>query len=125
MFQRAEWLLLLPAKMADSSPQRFHDQLRSQFQPHGILCFLQKLFLAGTVNLSIYLRLLQATENKQQFDEQAGKQYFEKLYEADHDYWYNRLRKVRKDEAANPELAAAITEAFEAFRMEAVRRKNA
>jgi len=69
-------------------------------------------------------RTVQATENKRQFDERAGKQYYEQLYEADYNYWYNRLRKVKKNETANPELAAAVKEAFEAFRLEAVRRKN-
>ena len=48
----------------------------------------------------------------------------EQLYDAAYYYWYNRLRKLRREKAANPEKAAAVGEAFKAFRKEAVKRKG-
>ncbi len=38
-------------------------------------------------------------------------------------YWYNRLRKLKKGSAANPERATAFKAEFDSFRKEAVRRK--
>lgn len=69
-------------------------------------------------------RKKQAAEAKREFDERAKGNRLEQLYDAAYYYWYNRLRKLRREKAANPEKAAAVGEAFKAFRKEAVKRKG-
>jgi hypothetical protein len=68
-------------------------------------------------------RKVQAVEVKRDFDERAKGDRLEQLDEAAYYYWYNRLRKLRKGKAANPDKAAAFKVEFDAFRAEAVRRK--
>ena len=68
-------------------------------------------------------RKKKATTAKKEFDERAKGDMLEQLDEAAYYYWYNRLRKLRKGKAANPERAAAFKAAFDEFRKEAVRRK--
>jgi hypothetical protein len=70
-------------------------------------------------------RKVQAVEAKREFDERAKGDRLEQLDEAAYYYWYNRLRKLRKGKAANPDKAAAFKAAFDEFRTEAVRRKAA
>jgi hypothetical protein len=70
-------------------------------------------------------RKKQAIESKREFDERAKGDRLEQLDEAAYYYWYNRLRKLRKGEAANLERAAAFKATFDEFRKEAVRRKAA
>jgi len=65
----------------------------------------------------------QAVTAKREYDERAKGDRLEQLDEAAYYYWYNRLRKLRKGKAANPEKAAAFKVAFDDFRKEAVRRK--
>ena len=66
----------------------------------------------------------QAVTAKREFDDRAKGDRLEQLDEAAYYYWYNRLRKLRKGKAANPERAAAFKAAFDGFRKEAVRRKG-
>jgi hypothetical protein len=68
-------------------------------------------------------RKKQAITAKREFDERAKGDRLEQLDEAAYYYWYNRLRKLRKGKAANPDKAAAFKAAFDIFRKEAVRRK--
>ena len=68
-------------------------------------------------------RKVQAVDAKREFDERAKGDRLEQLDEAAYYYWYNRLRKLRKGKAANPEKAAAFKVAFDDFRKEAVKRK--
>ena len=70
-------------------------------------------------------RKVQAVEAKREFDERAKGDRLEQLDEAAYYYWYNRLRKLRKGKAANPDKAAAFKVAFDKFREEAKRRKAA
>ena len=65
----------------------------------------------------------QAVTAKREFDERAKNDRLEQLDEAAYYYWYNRLRKLRKEKNANPEKMAAFKTAFDGFRSEAVRRK--
>ncbi|GHU81016.1 hypothetical protein FACS1894191_7430 [Clostridia bacterium] len=69
-------------------------------------------------------RKKQAVEAKREFDERAKSDRLEQLHEAVYYYWYNRLRKLRRGKAANPDKAAAVGEAFKVFRKEAVRLKG-
>ena len=69
-------------------------------------------------------RKQQAAEAKREFDERAKGDRLEQLHEAAYYYWYNRLRKLKRGKAANLEKAAAVGEAFKAFRKEAVKRKG-
>ena len=49
----------------------------------------------------------------------------EQLDETAYNYWYTRLRKLKKEKRADSEKAAAVKAAFDAFRKEAVTRKGA
>lgn len=104
-------------------------------------------------------RKKQAAEAKREFDERAKGDRLEQLYEAAYYYWYNRLRKLKREKAAKKRVptksvdfvgrggateradngslpplehsevrdddkAAAVGEAFKAFRKEAVKRKG-
>jgi hypothetical protein len=68
-------------------------------------------------------RKVQAAEAKREFDARTKGDKLEQLYEAAYQYWYNRLRKLIKGKAADPEKAAVFKDEFDAFREEAVRRK--
>lgn len=68
-------------------------------------------------------RKVQAVQAKREFDERAKGDLLEQTHEAAYYYWYNRLRKLKRAEAA-PEKVAAVSDAFEAFRKEAVRQKS-
>jgi len=73
-------------------------------------------------------RRVQARENKREFDERAKGDKLEQLHENAYNYWYNRLRKLKKgnaNNAANTEKAAAVSAAFKEYRREAVKRKAA
>lgn len=69
-------------------------------------------------------RKKQAVEAKREFDERAKNDRLEQLHESAYYYWYNRLRKLKRGKAADLEKAAAVGEAFKAFRKEAVNRKG-
>ena len=69
-------------------------------------------------------RKKQAAEAKREFDERAKQDRLEQLHEAAYYYWYNRLRKLKRGKAANPQKAAAVESAFQMFRKEAVKRKG-
>ena len=69
-------------------------------------------------------RKVKAVEAKREFDERAKNDRTEQLDEAAYYYWYNRLRRLRKGKAADPEKAAAVAVAFKVFRKEAVKRKK-
>ena len=68
-------------------------------------------------------RAKQAAENKRQFDERAKDSAHEKLYGNTYDYWYNRIRKLKKKNAPEVVITEAET-AFSIFRSEAVRLKS-
>ena len=70
-------------------------------------------------------RRVQALESKREFDERAKGDRLEQLHENAYNYWYNRLRKLKKGNAADPEKAAVVGAAFKMYRKEAVRRKTA
>jgi hypothetical protein len=70
-------------------------------------------------------RRVQAVENKREFDERAKGDKLEQLHESAYNYWYNRLRKLKKGNAADPERTAAVDAAFKVYRKEAVKRKTA
>lgn len=69
-------------------------------------------------------RKVQALQAKQQFDERTKDNRLEQLHESAYYYWYNRLRKLKRAKDTAPERLAAAQEAFQAFRVEAVRRKT-
>jgi hypothetical protein len=64
-------------------------------------------------------------ESKREFDERAKGDRLEQLHENAYNYWYNRLRKLKKGNAADPERAAVVGAAFKVYRREAVKRKTA
>jgi hypothetical protein len=70
-------------------------------------------------------RRVQAVTAKQEFDERARGDRLEQLDETAYNYWYTRLRKLKKGKNADSEKAAVIKVAFDAFRKEAVARKAA
>jgi hypothetical protein len=68
-------------------------------------------------------RKIQAVEAKREFDERAKSDRLEQLDEAAYYYWYNRLRKLRKQNAADSDAVSSFKAAFDAFRKEAVKCK--
>ena len=68
-------------------------------------------------------RKIQAAAAKREFDERAKGDSLEEADVADYNYWYNRLRRLRKENNADAE--AAFKAAFDAHRKEAVRWKSA
>jgi hypothetical protein len=63
-------------------------------------------------------------ENKREFDERAKGDRLEQLHENAYNYWYNRLRKLKKS-SADLEKATMVGGAFKEYRKEAVKRKTA
>lgn len=85
-----------------------------------------RAFLAGSRRYELCsesCRTKQAAENKRQFDERTKDSHNEKLYGITYDYWYNRIRKL-KQENASESIIAEATEAFEKYRLEGVRLKG-
>ncbi|MDR1536846.1 MAG: hypothetical protein LBU32_02415 [Clostridiales bacterium] len=69
-------------------------------------------------------RRVQAALNKREFDGRAKGDKLEQLHENAYNYWYNRLRKLKKGKTADPERVAAVGAAFKEYRKEAVKRKT-
>jgi hypothetical protein len=69
-------------------------------------------------------RKAQAVEAKRGYDERTKGDRLEQLDESAYNYWYNRLRKLKKGDAANSEKASVVKTEFNIFRKEAIRRKN-
>lgn len=65
-----------------------------------------------------------AIEAKKQFKERNKGDKAEQLYEVTYQYWYNRLRKLKRNNAPEVEITA-FSGAFEEFRNGAVERKAA
>ncbi|ADU26492.1 hypothetical protein [Ethanoligenens harbinense] len=87
-----------------------------------------KFFLAKSRRYALCspkCRTAQATENKRQFDQRAKDMPFEQAYESAYAYWYNRIKRLRKQNADHPERIAALEEAFSNFKAESVHRKDA
>ncbi|MDR2559891.1 MAG: hypothetical protein LBC86_10200 [Oscillospiraceae bacterium] len=68
-------------------------------------------------------RKAQAIEARRQFDERNKDEKVEAIYENHYQYWYNRLRRLKKSNAAEADILA-FTNIFNKFRKEAVKRKN-
>ncbi|MDR0221374.1 MAG: hypothetical protein LBI54_08240 [Lachnospiraceae bacterium] len=69
-------------------------------------------------------RHAKAVEAKREFDERAKGNRLEQVYETAYNYWYTRLRKLKKGKNADPEKTVVVKAAFDSFRKEAVRRKG-
>lgn len=65
-----------------------------------------------------------AEEKTDGMDERAQQRRRELKNELVYSYWYNRMRKLQRDKAADPELTAAVGEVFAALRDEAVQRRK-
>ncbi len=70
-------------------------------------------------------RRVQSVGAKRDFDERARGSLLEQLDETAYNYWYTRLRKLKKGKNADAEKAAALKIAFDAYRKEAVKLKGA
>jgi len=68
-------------------------------------------------------RKAQMVEAKREFDERNKDDKAEQIYENHYNYWYNRLRKLNRNNAPESEKAA-FSEAFESFRDGAISRKS-
>ena len=85
-----------------------------------------KMFLARTRHYEICsgsCRSVQAIEAKRQYDERTKGDKAEQYYESAYYYWSNRIRKLKRHNAA-PDKIAAAQAAFGDFRKEALRRKS-
>jgi len=68
-------------------------------------------------------RKAQAVEARRQFDERNKDEKVELIYENHYQYWYNRLRRLKKSNAVESDVTA-FTNIFNDFRKSAVKRKN-
>ena len=68
-------------------------------------------------------RKKQAVEAKREFDERAKDDDLQQSHETAYYYWYNRLRKLKRAKNPDADKISAVSEAFEVFRKEAVKRK--
>ena len=68
---------------------------------------------------------MQSVNAKREFDERARGDRLEQLDETAYNYWYTRLRKLKKGKNADSEKAVILKATFDAFRKEAVARKSA
>jgi hypothetical protein len=68
-------------------------------------------------------RKVTAIEAKRQYDERNKGDKAEAIYENYYQYWYNRLRKLKRNNAPQEEISA-FSQAFNKFRDVAVRRKG-
>ncbi len=85
-----------------------------------------RIFLAKSRHREICgegCRKAQAIEAKRKFDERAKGDMLERVHETAYYYWYNRLRKLKRQKEPDTEKIAAVAAAFEVFRAEAVKRK--
>jgi len=69
-------------------------------------------------------RKVQAAEAKREFDERAKGDRLEQYHETAYQYWYNRLRKLKRAKNPDADKLALVSGAFEVFRKEAVERKG-
>ncbi len=84
-----------------------------------------KYFLAESQKYMICsakCRKIQGKDNKRRFDERLQNDTMGKYYESAYNYWYNRLRKLKKTDDENALLQAK--DAFDAFRAEAAQKKK-
>ena len=86
-----------------------------------------KLFRANTANIASFCgeecKKAQKLDNKRRFDEKAKDMPCERAYKTQYMFWYNRITKLKKEDAA-PELLKHAEEMFRAFREEATVRKQ-
>jgi hypothetical protein len=68
-------------------------------------------------------RKITAVQAKQQYDERNKGDKVEAIYENHYQYWYNRLRKLKRNNSPDEEIAA-FSEAFNKFKKGAVLRKS-
>jgi hypothetical protein len=68
-------------------------------------------------------RRAQAVEARRQFDERNKDEKVEAIYENHYQYWYNRLRRLKKSNTAEADVTA-FTNIFKDFRKGAIKRKN-
>jgi hypothetical protein len=69
-------------------------------------------------------RKIAESESKRQFEERNKDSKVEKTYENHYQYWYNRLRRLKKSNV-DESVMTAFTSAFDDFRKQAVKRKSA
>lgn len=69
-------------------------------------------------------RKKQAVEAKREYDERAKNDSLAQSYETAYYYWYNRLRKLKRAKNPDADKISVVSEAFEVFRKEAVKRKG-
>lgn len=81
------------------------------------------MFLAASKHYdlcSAACRKEQKRINKREYDERMAGKSYQALYDSACDRWYNKLRKVRKEKAANPKQVAALKKSYKEFRVEAL-----
>ena len=86
-----------------------------------------KYFLARSKHYELCsdeCRKAQAVQAKREYDEKTEGDALEQSYETAYYYWYNRLRKLKREKNPNADKISVVSEAFEAFCKEAVKRKS-
>lgn len=88
----------------------------------------ERIFLAKSQRYDLCsdkCRKKQALENKREFDERARKNNYDLLYKNECQNWRNKINKAKKTSGFPAERLEEILAAFEIFKKEALRRKQA
>ena len=69
-------------------------------------------------------RKVQAVQAKREFEERVKENDYEQQHENAYQYWYNRLRRLKRAENPDADKIKIVSEAFKVFKKEAVKRKG-
>ena len=90
-----------------------------------IIC--DKFFLARNRHYALCsdeCRKVQAVQAKREFNERAKENDYEQKHDNTYQYWYNRLRRLKRAKIPDADKIKTVTEAFKVFKKEAVKRKS-
>ena len=87
-----------------------------------------KLYVAHTAKVKGFCseecRKAQQKDNRKKYDDSVKGDVAESNYRAAYMYWYNRMKKLRRDPDVDAGKLAELEREFKAFRDEATRRKK-
>ena len=86
-----------------------------------------KFFLARSRHYELCsneCRRIQAIQAKQEFNERAKENDYEQKHDNAYQYWYNRLRRLKREKNPDIDKIKTVSEAFRIFKKEAVKHKN-
>ena len=67
---------------------------------------------------------MQAVQAKREFNERAKENDYEQKHDNAYQYWYNRLRQLKRAKTPDVDKIKTVSEAFKVFKKEAVKYKS-